>query len=247
MQTKLDSIIANVYDLDKVLRVLEINLNLKPFFKNTILLGTKKTTRMALVSLINGDFEFIECAETAYPEQMSRISEVHIECPTVTKETCIALEDRLILHAVPGKKPTITKIITLSNDPAADSDVLLNFCDNCSEHPLPDGGKEFNIERIHIHFLQKPSSTISTPTPKGLSTFHGWRRFSLSVNKLQLAVALLERAGAVTVIPIFQVMPGLQEAMMRLPSGLIVQPVEQKLLRMMPGFLWQKIKEVWPH
>lgn len=39
--------------------------------------------------------------------------------------------------------------------------------------------------------------------------------------------------GVETEVPPFQVMPGLCEAMLRLPSGLVVQPVEQKLWKML--------------
>ena len=36
------------------------------------------------------------------------------------------------------------------------------------------------------------------------------------------------------VVPPYQVLPGLCEAMLWLPSGLVVQPVEQKLWKMLP-------------
>lgn len=243
MKTKLDSVIANVYNLDQVLAVLKERLNLSPFLTNTITIEQDKKVRMALVSLSNGDFEFIECAEQPRPAQMCAFTEIHIECPMVQEETCIELEEGLSVWAFPGAKPMITMITAHSTQPAADTEVLLHFCDNSCEHPLPDDGKEFVIEGIKIHFISQ--GTVGNPSPllEDFSSIHGWHRFSLKVHQLEPAVDLLEKAGARTIVPIFAVMPGLREAILTLPSGLIIQPVEQKLLKMMPHFLWQKLTE----
>ena len=243
MQTKLDSIIANVYDLDQVLMVLREKLLLKPFLTNTITLNSGKKARMALINVGNADLEFIECAESPLPSHMSRIKEVHLQLPNIQEANILELEKGLEIWTAPGKKSAIHTIICESTCPEKDVEVLLYSCDNCYEHPLPHGGRNFIFDDTNIQLLEKAILGNNIPKPKDLSTIHGWRRFSLHFKQLEEAVNLLKSSGAVVVVPIFQVMPGLREAMMSLPSGLIVQPVEQKLLRMMPTFFWQKLTE----
>ncbi len=95
MEIKLDSVIANVYNLDTVLKKLKEFLNLKPFLTKTIPLGSGIDARMALISLSNADLEFIECAKHPHPAQMSKITQVHLQSPAVTENTCLELEEGL--------------------------------------------------------------------------------------------------------------------------------------------------------
>jgi hypothetical protein len=64
----------------------------------------------------------------------------------------------------------------------------------------------------------------------------GWHRISLACQDLEGAVAALLEAGAGVEVPPYQVLPGLREAMLRSPSGLIIQPVVQQLWKMLPVF-----------
>jgi hypothetical protein len=243
MKTKIDSVIANVYNLDEVLTVLNEQLHLKPFYQSTINLRNHVKARMALISLLNADLEFIECAEHPKSEHLSAITEVHILSPALLDETHLELEAGLRLRIIPGVKTTLRAIETQSNQSAADSDVLLHVCSNCCESPLPDGGKTFKLNDVSINFQQIMFPDSCIPQPEKSSAIHGWQRIAFKFEKLEDSVALLEKAGATTVVPIFQVMPGLREAMMGLPSGIMIQPVEQNLLKMMLNFIGQKLSK----
>ena len=243
MKTKIDSVIANVYDLDRVLLTLKEELNLTPFFKDTINLQEQGQVRMALVSLKNCDLEFIECAKIPHPMGMSQITHITIEHPAISEETVLALEEDLPLHITHGKQPRLTCIQTDSTTPEKDASLLLNCCNESRVDRLPDDGRAFSLNEIAIHFLHKPTSSEELPAPEDLSSIHGWRRVAFGVKHIEKAVTILEKAGAETVVPIFQVMPGLREAMLCLPSGIVIQPVEQKVLKMMPLFLWKQITQ----
>jgi hypothetical protein len=62
----------------------------------------------------------------------------------------------------------------------------------------------------------------------------GWHRIGLACRRLEHAVTALSQAGAEVVVPRYQMLPGLREAMFILPSGLVIQPVEQTLWKMLP-------------
>jgi hypothetical protein len=168
--------------------------------------------------------EFLEHARDGRPDEASHIARVVLEAPDrepVERE----LEPGLWLAVRAGPRTRVAEIEVRSRAVKQDLGVL-HVCGGT----VPQD-RALSLGEVLLRF--GPESGAELP-PDPEQRLAGWHRIGLACPQLEDAVTALARAGGQIEIPPYQVMPGLREAMLRLPSGLVVQPVEQKLWKMLP-------------
>jgi hypothetical protein len=168
--------------------------------------------------------EFLEHARGYRPAGASQIARVVLEVPG-REPAERELELGLWLAVRPGPKARVVEVEVRSSSVDEDLHVLRACGGDVTEEGV------LTLREVRVRFLPAPSAE---PVPDPEQCLPGWHRLGLAHPRLEEAVLALTRAGAEVNVPPYQVMPGLREAMLRLPSGLVVQPVEQKLWKMLP-------------
>jgi hypothetical protein len=228
----LDSVAGNVHDLEAMLAALHGMTGLKAFMRFELELDHGPVP-VALVNCGDASLELLEHARGQVPPGLGRICRVILEIAD-RKPQAQALEPNLWLETRPGPKARLAEIWIES--PAADMDLAV-FRGVDGSRPLEPGtggSQVLHLGGVALRFVpqegQAAPQTIDDPGQR----LSGWHRIGLACRRLEEGVAALERAGGRIEVPPYQVLPGLREAMLRLPSGLVVQPVEQHLWRMLP-------------
>lgn len=230
--TTVDSVAGNVHDLARVLEAVRELTGLQPTFRFELELE-KSVVPVVLMMCGGVMLEFLEHAQGQHPAGVARIRRVLLEIPGRGPEER-ELEPGLWLAVRPGPKPRLAEIQVQSS--AVDEDLIV-LRSGSAAGPAPsgeEGGLALQLGSTVLRF-----SPLAEPAlPHGVfdpgQRLPGWHRIGLACKRLEEAVAALVQAGVQVEVPPYQVMPGLREAMLRLPSGLVVQPVEQKLWKMLP-------------
>lgn len=244
MKTKIDSIIANVKNMKAVLHVLYTQLSIKPFHRSVIQIDGVPI-EMALLHLGNVDLELIACGNHPAPTDQSCLSIPTIETPVTATPQILHLEEQLNLQLLPGNSLKLTQIDFQSSSPLRDAEILLHCFSGSSLASDDDQTVRYTLDMIDFIFhCQDPMDNGNTQR-ENIKTEQGWRRVSFAIQNLEEAVATLNSAGTQVVISPFTVLPGLREAMLSLPSGLIIQPVEQNLPQMLLHLILEKTKSLF--
>jgi len=222
-----DSLAGNVHDLAGVLEAVCELAGLKPFLRFE--LGVEHGV-VPVAQVMCGDvsLEFLEHARGRRPAGGSHIARV-VEVPG-REPAERELEPGLWLAVRPGPKTRLVEVELRSNAVAEDLEVLRACGGSVVEEGVLALG-EGSARGVRLRFLPAPGAG---PVPDPEQCLPGWHRIGLAHPRLEEAVAALVQAGGKVEVPPYQVLPGLREAMLRLPSGLVVQPVEQKLWKMLP-------------
>ena len=223
MHLTVDSLAGNVYDLAGVLEAIHDLAGLKPFLRFELALA-HGVVPVAQVMCGAVSLEFLEQARGHRPAGASHIVQVVVEVPD--REPAVReLEPGLWLAVRPGPKTRVAEVEVRSSAVAEDLAVLQACGGTVKEEGV------LTLGEVQVRFAPAPGAG---PVADPDQSLPGWHRLGLAHPRLEEAVAALVKAGAAVVVPPYQVLPGLREAMLRLPSGLVVQPVEQKLWRMLP-------------
>jgi hypothetical protein len=228
----LDSVAANVYNLPRVLAAVRELTGLQPFLRFELEL-THGVVPVAQVMCGDVTLEFLEHARGQYPAGASRIRCVLLHVPGRDPGER-EMEPGLWLAVQPGPKPRLAEIQVQSNSVDEDVAVLRAGCGAGLRPTQDDGAWTVELGDTLLRF----SSRAGTGSPRRVAgpgqRLPGWHRIGLACQRLEDAVSALVQAGAQVEVPPYQVLPGLREAMLRVPSGLVVQLVEQKLWQMLP-------------
>lgn len=232
----IDSVIANVYDIDKCTQTLYQRLGITPFMKMAVPIRDERVP-MVLFKIGSKTIELLEYANTPAIEGISGIQSVTIQYP-VAMAFQLELEAGLWLNIEPNDKPDLTAIDLLSSDISSD----LRMLEKISFSVYPNEARAILKDtKLQLHGLEIQNDHNSF-SYELLAHQAGWRRFTLEGAKMDVMAADLTQAGAKVLTPPFQVMPGLLEAFFITPSGIIIQPVEQNLLKLIPASIWRRIK-----
>jgi hypothetical protein len=226
-----DSIAGNVYDLERVLAAVQEMTGLKPFLRFELEL---EHSIVPVVLLMCGDvsLEFLEHAQGQHPAGVGRISRVLLEIPGRGPERR-ELEPGLSLEVRPGPKPRLAEIQVQSGAVDKDLAVLQSGCGAVLATNGKGNGRGLRLGDALLRFSSQAEPVPTERAQDSEQRLPGWHRIGLACKRLEDGVSALERAGGKVEVPPYRVLPGLREAMLRLPSGLMVQPVEQKLWKML--------------
>jgi hypothetical protein len=197
---------------------------------------------VALLMCGDTTLEFLAHARGARPAGVGHVARVLLEAPGCgPAERELELEPGLRLALRPGPKPRVVEVTVASSAVMDDVAVLQAGCGMTLPEAREDGAVG-RLGRTCLRFTALPGAPLPAAERKSLDPgqrLPGWHRLGLSCRRLEPAVESLLEAGAVERVPPYQVLPGLREAMLALPSGLVVQPVEQKLWRMLLTMGWR--------
>lgn len=231
----LDTLFANVPDLDAVLSDLYTKLQLRPFLRFE-LDAPEGITPIALLRL--GEHHTLELLGRTEGErpQSGIISDVEIEAPV---EETIEIEpvSGMKIRCQPGSTPGIRSVEVLTTMPKEDAAVFIEHTGATMkdpDSPLDLGGVSVQLTTIE---------GLPSEEAPGLF-FPGWHRLSVRVPSVTAAYEMMAASGSSLrslVLP-FQAMPGLREAMLLLPSDLILQITEESLLKMTPSLALEWVK-----
>jgi len=226
---EIDSVFVNVPDVDAALDHIRFRLGLKAFLKFDLIEADGVEIPIAIVMIGNNSLEIIGRVEGNRPEA-GVISQVEINAP-VNDKVCFALTPGAELICYPSSKPGIRSIEILTTMPGEDEAALVEFSGGVGKQ----SGDALEIGEVSIHLV-----TVEADRPAenpGLA-FPGWHRLSVKVSSAVEFYNRLTESGLLPLKKPFQVMPGLKEAMVYTPSGLILQVTEERLVRMMPVMAW---------
>lgn len=222
------TLFANVPDLDAVLSELYTRLGLRPFLRFE-LEEADYTVPIALVR-IGGEhtLELLGRVEGDRPAS-GLIQMVEIEMPVRER---IDLEPapgmKIVCH--PGTNPRIRSFEVSTTMPKEDTAAFIDHLgaikDN-PENPLDLGDVQVQLTSVE---------GLPVEENPGLF-FPGWHRLSVHVPSVLEAYDTMTASGSSlhSLVEPFQVIPGLKEAMLLFPSGLICQITEESLLKMTPS------------
>jgi hypothetical protein len=234
-----DSVAGNVHDLGGVLEAVREMTGLKPFLRFELELA-HGVVPVAQVMCGGVSLEFLEHAQGQLPAGAGHVNCVILEMLGLAREER-ELEPGLRLAVRPGPKSRLAEIQVLSGAVDQDQAVLQAGCGaGLASTGEGDGlALQLGSSILRLSPLAEPVSpqrvTDVGQGPLG-QWLPGWHRIGLACKRLEEAVSVLVQAGGQVEVPPYQVLPGLREAMLRLPLGLVVQPVEQKLWMMLPAF-----------
>lgn len=224
-----DVICGNVPDLPAALAALRELTGLTPFLSFELELDYG-VVPVALVQFGEQSLELLAHAQGERPAGLGYIRRVVVEVPgRQAAEGEIA--PGLLLAVRPGPELRVAAVEVVSGAIPADADILRRACGAVGEA----GAGVLTFGAVEVRFM--PGDGPAPDLPPDFDTFQrlpGWIRLGLAHPRLEEATAALAAAGAALIVQPYRVLPGLRESMLRLPSGWVVQPVEQTLLRMMP-------------
>ena len=233
---KIDSLIANVRELEPVLGILKNELGLKPFINRHVPIDGEMVP-MALISVGAVTLEFLEYARTEALPELTSIQNIVLGLP-LGQSRKIFLEPGLTMSVIPAASPCLQSVEICSRDMQADLHILQKLGSQTLNDPrcLVLGETELLFS---VHPKQTEPEEVSFET---LARQTGWRRFSLQGPPIRELVEFLQKNGCQKVKDVFEVIPGLQEAFLKTPSGLILQPVEQNLWKLIPASFLEKLR-----
>jgi hypothetical protein len=125
----------------------------------------------------------------------------------------------------------------LTSLPKEDAAAFIDYTGATQDEPE----KPLNVCGITIRLLE--TEGIPSLESPGLF-FPGWHRLSVQVSSVSESYDIMAASGSSlqSLVEPFQVMPGLEEAMLLLPSHLILQITEESFLKMSPSIALEWVK-----
>jgi hypothetical protein len=221
---EIDSLIANVPDMEAALREFASRFGLRPFLRFD-LAEPQTSVPVALLNVGTISFELLGHLEGERPES-GVLRSVEMDVPTEEEMTFSpAPEMNIVCH--PAKTPRVRSVEIVSHRPLEDERALLEQLGAVSA-----GTK--GIVMLNSVEVRLVSSDVGPSQQLPGLHFGGWHRLSVRVPSVTTAHRQLIDSGFKSLQKPFQVMPGLSESMVTLPSGAIVQLTQQELWKMMP-------------
>lgn len=205
-----------------------------------------RITPIALIPLGDQTLELLGGA-TEPGSGGTRIEEVVVSVPLeADAEVAVELAAGIVLRCLPGTSKGIRRVSILSPDVGTDRRLLAEILadgdpadgdpadgtgtgNGGGAEPLHSGGAEIVLRE----------GAAEQGAPAGETPLHaeGWHRLSFGCDDLPRSHDRLLGAGLLEVLAPFRVMPGLQESMLRTPSGLLVQLTQEQLWKMLPAMV----------
>ena len=228
------TVFANVPDVDAVLSQLYTKLGLRAFLRFE-LDASDRVTPIALVKLGEHTLELLGRVAGERP-QNGVIQCVEFEAPV---QQMVELEPSpgMKIRCYPGEQQGIRSVEVLTPMLKEDIAVFIDYTGATMENPdsplLLEGGCIRFIEAEGFPVNQMP----------GLF-FPGWHRLGVQVASVAETYDMMTASGSslAGLVEPFQVMPGLKEAMLVSPSGLILQITEESLLKMTPSIALEWVR-----
>ncbi|MBS7622189.1 hypothetical protein KEJ39_00735 [Candidatus Bathyarchaeota archaeon] len=221
---EIDSLIANVPDIEAALRELASRIGLRPFLRFD-LAEAQTSIPVALLNVGKVSLELLGHVEGERPES-GVLSSVEIDAPGLDEMTFNpAPEMNIVCH--PAKTPRVRSVQITSLRPSEDERLLLEQLGAVST----EAKGRVKLGSVELRLV------AADPTPRQqLPSLHfrGWHRFSVKVPSVTIVHRQLIYSGLGSLRKPFRVMPGLSESMVTLPSGAILQLTQQELWKMMP-------------
>jgi len=228
------SLMANVPDLDSALAELRSRTRLRPFLRFE-LVECGRSIPVALLNVGETSIELLGRVEGNRPEA-GTISKVEIGIP-VQQHDEFEIASGMKLACVSAPKPRLRSVEILTQTPHRDEAAFVE----CLGATTVEKERSLNFGPITIRLVRAAGHHRHEET--GLA-YPGWHRIGVKVTSASEAHKRMNEWGLRTLVEPYQVMPGLTEAMVLLPSGLVVQPTEEHLWKMMPilALEWMRSK-----
>jgi len=235
---KVYGVAGNVVNLEKALDAVTELTGLKPFIRFDLV---TEEDLIPVVLLECGDYslELLGNARGIRPSNLGYIEKVVLEVPDkgpIEQE----VEPGLTIAVKPGEKARLTEIHLKSSSIIPDLTIIQSWYGvKDIESSKTERGMDLKLGEVLLRFSPLPD-TNQAITPESLlkidplQRLPGWHRFQIACPQLEQSVDALIQAGAQMLVPPYKVFTGFREALLILPSGLIIQPVEQKLWKMLP-------------
>jgi hypothetical protein len=231
---EIDSLSANVSDIEAALWKFASGIGLKPFLRFD-LIEPQISVPVALLNVGTISFEILGHLEGERPES-GVLRSVEMDAPIEKKMTFSpAPEMDIVCH--PAKKLRVRSVEIVSHRPMEDERALVEELDAVSV-----GTKSrVMLGSVEVRLV---SSDVGPSQQLPSLHFRGWHRLGVRVPSVTIAHRQLIDSGFKSLQKPFQVMPGLSESMVTLPSGAIVQLTQQKLSKMIPilALKWTRSK-----
>lgn len=231
---QLDTVFANVSDLDAVLCELYTKLQLRPFLRFEFD-SSEGVIPIALIRLGKHTLELVGRTAGERPES-GIIHSVEIEAP-VENDVKIEPEPGMKLVCHPGSTFRIRSLKMLTSLPQEETTAFIES----TGATMQDPGSPLELNGVHLHFVAKEG----LPSEKAPGFFFpGWHRLSVRVSSVTDTYEMMAARDSHlrSFIRPFQVMPGLREAMLLSSSGLMVQITEGSLLNMTPALTLEWVR-----
>ena len=241
---RFDSVAGNVVDLEAALKTLRAATGLEPFLRFE-LVDDDKTVPVALVKVGDASLELLGHVSPTDHAGAARITGVRLSVKGI-EATTVELGAGCTLEVQPGPEKRVAGISVESATADSDADLLTRVCR--SQGVASDDSRVSCIDGVEIRFSDRAParSTTETETAEG-EYFAGWHRLGLTCSDLESTLTRLEGLGLAPMVPAYNVLPGLDEALLQLPSGLVIQPVRQRLWKMLPVIGSKKIVAALTH
>ncbi|GAK59423.1 hypothetical protein U27_06407 [Candidatus Vecturithrix granuli] len=231
---KISTVCANIPDLDAVLSVLYTRLKLAPFLRFD-LEATEGVTPVAFIRIGEHTMELLGRIKGERP-QSGVIHCVEIEAPGQEK-TEIELAPETILRCCPGEQIRLRAIEIMTSLPKEDAAAFIDYTGATM------AGPENSLDLCGIAIRLVETEGIPPKELPGLF-FPGWHRLSVHVPSVSESYETMSASGSSleSLVEPFQVMPGHKEAMLSLPSHVILQLTEESFLKMTPSLAVEWVK-----
>jgi len=221
---RIDSLIANVPDIQVALREFASRIGLRPFLRFD-LAEPQTLVPVAILNVGTISFELLGYLEGERP-QSGVLSSVEIDAPIHEEMTFSpAPEMNIVCH--PAKTPRVRSVEIVSHKPFEDERALLEQL-GATRTETKGRVKLGSVEVRLVAADIVPSQQLPS------LHFRGWHRVSVGVPSVTIVHRQLMDSGFRALQNPFQVTPGLSESMVTLPSGVILQLTEQELWKMIP-------------
>jgi hypothetical protein len=218
VQIAIDTLFLNTADVERAVASVKQHLGLAPFLSFELIVRNGSSVPISIFQLEGGSLEILGRAEGARPAS-GVISFVEMATPIAGRvEIELAPNAPLVCH--PGPKPRFHVVHVETHRSEEDARLL--------GARTQDG--QMRLGDVELRLIDRPGAD-TVPTPY----FPGWHRLSSKVQDLDRSKQDLLASGFEVLVPSFRVMPGLDEAMLHTPSGLIVQITRERLWRMLPS------------
>jgi len=244
---KLDTIAGNAHDLESVLSMIKELIDVKPFIKFELVVDNDRIVPVALVMIGNYTLEILGGANGSRPIGMGHIESIIIETHN-GKTGLYELDTGLKIEIKNNKKlkkPYINGFKVKSPLFDEDANLLQQACgfkyNSSTENEISLSIADINVDLIRSNIRSpeiNPELVLKNDIYQALP---GWHRIGLSCKDIDAATKEIVNAGGKILVSPYKVLPGMYESMIYFPSGLIVQPLVQKLWKMLPVMILKGI------
>jgi hypothetical protein len=231
---KFATLFANVSDLDAVLHELYSRLKLAPFLRFE-LDEHHEITPIALIRMGDHILELLGRTQGKRPET-GVICCVDIDAP-IHENIEFEPAPGMKLRCQPGETFNIRSLEIVTAMPKEDTAAYIDYLGATMDKP------DSPLELTGVGLQLTGAEGLPPEETPGLF-FPGWHRMSVYVPSAIESYDSMTASGSTLerLVDPFQVMPGLREAMLLLPSKLILQITEESLLKMTPSLLLEWVR-----